>query len=121
MLEVIQGATIVGKSGKKLLVERVEGELIFCAGGTKVRRDRVLDVIAPPSPSPPQDIDRSLENILSVTETLQVVVKMSDRQAIEALNDLRQVWDKELLQSASAHLSASARSRLRKLVVKSNG
>ena len=64
--------------------------------------------------------DRSRENVLSVTETLQVVVKMSDTQAIEALTDLRQVWDKELLQSASAHLSASARSRLRELVVRSN-
>ena len=123
MLEVTQGDTIVGKSGKKLLVERVEGELIFCAGGIKVRRDRVLDVIPPPHPPQSQSQsqeDRSLENILSVTQTLQVVVKMCDEQATESLNDLRQVWDKELLQAAASHLPTSARSRLKELVVKLN-
>ena len=120
MLEVIQGATIVGKSGKKLLVEKVDGELIFCAGDIKVRRDRVFYVIPPPPTPLHSQEDRSLENILSVTETLQVVVKMCDIQAIEALNDLRQVWDKNLLQAAAEYLSASARSRLRELVVKSN-
>ena len=120
MLEVTQGATIVGKSGRKLLVEKVDGELIFCADGIKVRRDRVFYVIPPP-PTPLQSQeDRSLENILSVTDTLQIVVKMCDSQAIEALADLRQVWDKELLQAAASHLPTSARSRLKELVVKLN-
>lgn len=117
MLEITQGSTIVGKSGKKLLVERVEGELIFCAGGIKVRQERVLDVIPPKE----KEVDRSLENMLSVTETLLAVVRMCDKEAIEALTDLRQVWDKDLLQAAAKHLPTSARSRLRELVIKSNG
>ncbi len=122
MLEVTQGAIIVGKSGRQLLVERVDGEVILCADGTKVRRDRVLDVIPPPPP-PPQskEDDRSLENILSVTETLLLVVGLSDTQAIEALTDLRQVWSIELLRAAALHLPASARSRLKELVIRSNG
>ena len=99
-----------------MLVDRVEGKSIFC-GNLKIEIAAVVKVI----PSlPPQD-NRSLENILSVTETLLIVVKMSDEEAVEALTDLRQVWDKELLQVAAEHLSASARSRLRELVIKSNG
>ena len=47
MLEVIPGATIIGKSGKKLLVERVEGKIVFCVGHLKVRLDAVVKVIPP--------------------------------------------------------------------------
>ena len=115
-LKITPGCTIVGKSGRQLLVDRVEGKSIFC-GNLKIEIAAVVKVI-PPLRS--QDVDRSLENILSVTETLLVVVGMSDEEAIEALIDLRQVWDKELLQAAAEHLSASARSRLRELVVRSN-
>lgn len=119
MLEVMQGATIVGKSGKQLLVERVDGDLIFCEGGVKIRREQVFDVIPPPHPKLQED-DRLLENILSVTETLLLVVGFSDMQAVEALTDLRQVWDKSLLAAAAKHLSTPDRDRLRDLVVKSN-
>ena len=49
MLEVIPGATIIGKSGKKLLVERIEGKIVFCAGHLKVRLDAVVQVISPPT------------------------------------------------------------------------
>ena len=115
MLKITPGCTIVGKSGRQLLVDRVEAKFIFC-GDLKIEIAAVVKVI-PPLQS---QEDRSLENILSVTETLVVVVKMSDSQAIEALNDLRQVWDRNLLQAAAEHLSASARSRLRELVVRSN-
>ena len=121
MVEITQGCTIVGKTGSKLLVERVDGDLIICADGIKVRRDRVFDVIPPPPPTQSKEDDRELENTLSVTETLLLVVGLSDSQAIEALNDLRQVWDKNLLQAAAHHLPASARSRLKDLVIKSNG
>ena len=115
-LKITPGCTIVGKSGRQLLVDRVEGKSIFC-GDRRIEREAEVKVI-PPSKS---QEDRSLENILSVTDTLLVVVGMIDAQAIEALTDLRQVWDKNLLQAAAAHLPTSARSRLRELVVKSNG
>ena len=116
MLKIVPGCTIVGKSGRQLLVDRVEGKSIFC-GDRRIEREAVVKVIPPPKS---QAVDRSLENILSVTETLVVVVGMSDEEAVEALTDLRKVWDKNLLQAAAEHLSASARSRLRELVVRSN-
>ena len=116
MLKITPGCTIVGKSGRQLLVDRVVGKSIFC-GDRRIEREAVVKVI-PPLRS--QDVDRSLENILSVTETLLIVVKMSDEEAVEALTDLRQVWDRNLLQAAAEHLSVSARSRLRELVIQSN-
>ena len=47
MLKIRPGAIIIGKSGKKLLVERVDGEIIFCKGDLKVRIEAVVQVIPP--------------------------------------------------------------------------
>ena len=49
--EVIPGATIIGRSGKKLIVDRIEGDLIIC-GDRRIGIEAVVEVITPPPPAP---------------------------------------------------------------------
>jgi len=46
MLEVRPGDSIVGKSGKKILVDRIEGDLLFC-GDRRIGIEAVVRVIQP--------------------------------------------------------------------------
>jgi hypothetical protein len=50
MAEITIGSTIIGKSGKKLIVDRVEGDTIY-SGDLKILSSAVIEVI-PPSPKP---------------------------------------------------------------------
>lgn len=46
MLEVRPGDSIIGKSGKKILVDRIEGDLLFC-GDRRIGIEAVVRVIPP--------------------------------------------------------------------------
>jgi hypothetical protein len=48
MSEITIGSTIIGKSGKKLIVDRVEGDTIY-SGDLKILLSAVIEVI-PPAP-----------------------------------------------------------------------
>ena len=46
MLEIIPGATIIGKSGNRLVVDKIDGDIIHC-GKVAVRLSAVVEVIPP--------------------------------------------------------------------------
>lgn len=46
MANIIIGSTIIGASGKKLIVDRIEGDTIY-SGGLKILRTAVIRVIPP--------------------------------------------------------------------------
>jgi hypothetical protein len=46
MAEITIGSTIIGKSGKKLIVDRVEGDTIY-SGDLKILSSAVIEVIPP--------------------------------------------------------------------------
>jgi hypothetical protein len=49
MAKITIGSTIIGKSGKKLIVDRVEGDTIY-SGDLKILSSAVVEVIPPPKP-----------------------------------------------------------------------
>jgi hypothetical protein len=49
MAKITIGSTIIGKSGKKLIVDRVEGDIIH-SGELKIIASAVVEVIPPPKP-----------------------------------------------------------------------
>ena len=49
MTKITVGSTIIGKSGKKLIVDRVEGDTIY-SGDWKILSSAVIEIIPPPKP-----------------------------------------------------------------------
>jgi hypothetical protein len=48
MIKITIGSTIIGKSGKKLIVDRVEGDIIY-SGELKIKTSAVSQIIPPRS------------------------------------------------------------------------
>ena len=55
MIEITPGSTIIGKSGKKLIVDRIEGDTIY-SGSLKILSSAVIEVIPPAPKSKPRPL-----------------------------------------------------------------
>jgi hypothetical protein len=51
-MNILPGSKIVGASGKCLVVDRMEGEILIC-GDRRIKLSAVLKVEPPPKPEPP--------------------------------------------------------------------
>jgi hypothetical protein len=69
------------------------------------------------SPIPEDNPPRSLEETVSVADTLSLVVNLPEQQAIEGLANLRLVWDRDLLASASKLLVVGERAKLKEIML----
>ena len=47
MTKITIGSTIIGKSGKKLIVDRIDGDILY-SGKLKIKTSAVVRVISPP-------------------------------------------------------------------------
>ncbi len=115
-MTVIQvGSIVLGKSGRSLVVDRVDGDII-CGGGVKIRATAACRVIPPPL----IEDNMSPDNIQAVAETLSLTCTFEEVAAIEVLTELRKIWDRDLLKAAARLLTAEERRLLTQIVVTIN-
>lgn len=48
MAKITPGSTIIGKSGKRFIVDRIDGDVLYC-GSLKILASAVVEVIPPPT------------------------------------------------------------------------
>jgi hypothetical protein len=99
MTKITIGSTIVGASGKKLIVDRVDGDIIY-SGEFKISTLAVAIVIPPP-----------------LIERLRAISILGKPEAIECLSELLSEMDMTSIYEASLDIDTYAGVFIRRLLV----
>lgn len=75
MTKITIGSTIIGNSGKKLIVDRIDGDILY-SGKLKIKTSAVVKVIPP-----------------STAQNLEYFLKVGDRVYIPACNKYGEIVD----------------------------
>jgi hypothetical protein len=114
MTEITIGSTIIGNSGKKLIVDRIDGDILY-SGKLKIKTSAVVRVISPPIVTKFKLGDR-----VEFIDILNSLTSLAESEAIDKLRDIAAEFSVNSIYEVSLDLHTFAGIFIRRLLVDIN-